>query len=848
VANGGGRGGNAAETASQEIVPPKGGGGEQAALPNFGGGNGGGGGGGKAPGLAVVPAFMGAGAETGDMAKHYVKQVCGERVPTVADWQKLAAMKLPDADKWLHAPVGQGHFVMAMCLDKQNNLWVGTEGEGLYRWSAVDGMWTQYVATRNVPPDGSPAIPASAIECGMGDNYVYALACDSEGRIWAGHLNHGVSVFNGEKWQTFEVVGGLSRPDTLNGPLGERLFHISVCPSTAQGAFKDPLTDKESGIAGSVWMCTSAGLAIYFPSTDTWSYVTRAEGLPSDQANALAFASDGTVYVATQCDGIVIASAKDSYKTWKQVARRLDGSIGRPLDDELPVTEAGSGLPCNLMNDVLVGRDGTVYATTTAGLAWSEDKGETWKFVRGADYVERVKGSLRGEPAGWTPGTDTLLSEDYSTALAEDGVGNIHVGHRSNVEDVLRPRATSRVMQAEWGFVSSLLPLPGNGTAVLGTYGKGLYLDGALAGNGVAGATRPVLAGAKRMPAGHAANDAYVAMVRRQAKTDISAAASGAFVGEDWMTKGDWMGRYGREYAVLCASNSPLDVVIPLGMVGLKFSLKTKIGPHATQGDGKRNWLAGKRTDDPNSPWNPFVGARREGEWDDHGEAYSANWEGPNLNINVLLPEGLYRLSLYFYDGNGYNHAFNEKGRDYHLRVGPAPADGEQFEPTLRLRVQNFHGGVYKQFLFEGSKAYRLEVARGQSLNTILNAVHIDRLAGPQSHFYGAPLGCMGHVRYDPPEVPKAETLSARVADVAARWETLTEVGAMGSNSPHLRADRVLAYRAAAEAGAPPELLSAWRWAVPIWTPADRSEWVEKMKQGRADFLRLNPKARQEYE
>ena len=143
---------------------------------------------------------------------------------------------------------------------------------------------------------------------------------------------HGVSVFNGAKWQTYEVVGGLSRPDTLNGPLGERIFKIAVCNAGVSPApgnagvspavFHDTLTDKDSPMAGSVWMASSAGLAIYFPSTDTWSYLTRADGLPSDQANAIAFDKDGTVYVGTQCDGLAIASPADHYATWKQVTSR----------------------------------------------------------------------------------------------------------------------------------------------------------------------------------------------------------------------------------------------------------------------------------------------------------------------------------------------------------------------------------------------------------------------------------------------------------------------------------------------------------------------------------------------
>jgi len=34
----------------------------------------------------------------------------------------------------------------------------------------------------------------------LGDDNGYAIACDKLGRIWVGHLNHGVSVYNGKQW------------------------------------------------------------------------------------------------------------------------------------------------------------------------------------------------------------------------------------------------------------------------------------------------------------------------------------------------------------------------------------------------------------------------------------------------------------------------------------------------------------------------------------------------------------------------------------------------------------------------------------------------------------------------
>jgi len=231
------------------------------------------------PAVASLPPFDATQMTNTELFSHYVRQQPLPKSPTLEDWQKIVP-QLPKGVPGsipLTLPLGKNHFVMAMCADLQGNLWIGTEGEGIFRYNPskpAEEQWAQFTT-----------------KDGLGDDYGYALACDLQGRVWVGHLNHGVSVFNGETWQCYEVVGGLSRPDTLNGPLGERIFGIAVCPGdvVSSATFTDPLTKQASPVAGSVWSCTSAGLAIYFPSTDTWSYLTRADGLPSDQANAIAF-------------------------------------------------------------------------------------------------------------------------------------------------------------------------------------------------------------------------------------------------------------------------------------------------------------------------------------------------------------------------------------------------------------------------------------------------------------------------------------------------------------------------------------------------------------------------------
>src|ERR1700677_3334592 len=213
--------------------------------------------------------------------------------------QDAAAPKLVPALGWDIAT--QGCFTTCVAVDAQNAVWVGTEGKGLWRYGPREKKWTQYTA-----------------KDGLGDDYVYALAVDKLGRVWAGHLNHGVSVWNGEKWKNYGL---------LDGPLGDRVFALATCP-----------TD------GDVWIATECGVARYSIEGDDWDYFTRASGLPSNQIQAIAFDVKGNIYLGTQCDGIAMANAKDKYQKWITAP-------GLPQPPNLPT---GTGLASSLINDIIL--------------------------------------------------------------------------------------------------------------------------------------------------------------------------------------------------------------------------------------------------------------------------------------------------------------------------------------------------------------------------------------------------------------------------------------------------------------------------------------------------------------
>ena len=746
--------------------------------------------------------------------------------------QQVAPSKLVPAFGWDVAK--QGGFATCVAVDSQNNVWAGTEGNGLWRYDPGKKQWTQFTA-----------------KDGLGDDCIYALAADKAGRVWAGHLNHGVSVFNGDKWRNYGI---------MDGPLGARVYAIATCPAD-----------------GDVWIATDCGAARYSIANDDWDYFTTASGLPSNQVQSVAFDADGNIYLGTQCDGVAMADRKQKYAKW---------SVARGVD-QLPDDFMGMGLTSSMINGIaclLPAKNAQfqswpemLYVGTPLGIAVSGDRGDHFIFIHGADWEENEKGLMNppAAPAANLQGGPVAVGIVVRPRLPAMG-GFASGGREMALARVVVQRAAQLNMRPQEDWVSCMRGDNDAGKIWIGYRSKGLEARdflGTMVRYDTGGATvRAIWTGAKtpvlialydgkngglKMPDGADADISPVdppkdtPALPSPAKPPVAAdmlplvkhldvyqndlkPGDAVFFGDDWNTGGDWVNHYGNSYAALYFSENGAgkngDAPSPYEReAGFKASVD--IGPHKKDADARASYVSeNNKTDDPRALYSPRLGHRSEGGVRDiiDTQKYPASWEGPDLWLDIEVPEGEHYVSLYFQNYDAQEAPANAL-RDYEIQfLHPEETRENTLKgaPLAHARVSDFRGGVYKMFLVVGPAKYAVRVARDRSSVTGLQGLFIDHYAlfpeqKPLPGFDAAPYGPVT-VEIPPPEenpnLDAAESL----------WDKLT--GSLGKRGVAEMAwpFNAWAYRAAAGAKARAALLANWRWGMGVWDE-DRAAFDKAM-------------------
>lgn len=745
----------------------------------------------------------------------------------------FGAPKSPRKDrskKWVEVSGSQrsdcpATHLTGLCTDTHRALWVTDEGKGLFRRAYNRINWERY----HKDGKGMYRLPTQ-------DNELHHVVEDFQGRLWVGTLRDGVLVFNGQEWRKYTIEEGIP---------GERILTLKVQPK-----------------GGDVWIGTSGGLVRYSQATNKWRIWNRLEGLPSDQVYAICFDLKNNLYLGTDCEGILIASPKDDYSTFRRIRYQRGKSRW-----SIPLTHKGKGIPSDQINALFCSRKGIVYAGTSGGLAWTKDQGKSWQFVRGRDWEAKGKGLYTGKypkprllPA---PQADYyyLPTEDYITCINEDTEGHLWVGMREKGTSEFDPQTMRLIGRTDLDYPIEFSPWTHR--VYTATYGSGLQIAQLWKESDtfpdLPEKPHPAASFPEPLPLPTRAEvDSLCEKTEKMlAKQKKNARPWVIPLRQDWTTQGDWVAHYGRRLFVGCGMEGQFGDFWNMyeGLDGTIRTYVLQLGPQSDRKDGLRHWIHDFVSTSPKSLWNLFHGIRMQAECDDHGENYSRAQEGPGIFCYIAhLGKSPGRVSFYFYNKDG--HQGPNRHRDYLIRVrtthvirqnnmigtgydekavfssaeeaercrsrqSTADLESLWFDPVIaQTRVKDFYGGVWVSFMIGTPGRYSFEISRNYSFNTTLMAVAIDDGDADHSH---QRTGDWSQSLYGYPGRP-APGGDLKLWNLSAKCLEYSETVLLRNSF------KQLSYRAAMAFQRPDKDLDFWIWYHYRWNAFHRKWFRDTMK------------------
>lgn len=237
--------------------------------------------------------------------------------------------------------------ILSLCVDREGNLWAGTDGGGANRISPQ---------RFEVQPDSR-------------GNSVQLVCEDDTGGLWFAFNGGGLNYWKNGVLETFGAAAGLGNVNVrallvdrkqtvwLGGVIGGGLYQLRegrFLPAPGMESVRLQVSALFEDRAGNIWVGAQEGLLCW--NGQNWQVFTTREGLSANAIRAIAEDSAGNLWVGTDGGGL---------NCWR------DGKFA-------VFRQADSGLPSDFVTALLAGENGALWiGTGGGGVAWFHEG--NWK-------------------------------------------------------------------------------------------------------------------------------------------------------------------------------------------------------------------------------------------------------------------------------------------------------------------------------------------------------------------------------------------------------------------------------------------------------------------------------------
>jgi ligand-binding sensor domain-containing protein/signal transduction histidine kinase/DNA-binding response OmpR family regulator len=258
-----------------------------------------------------------------------------------------------------------GNSILAIQKNRQGDLWLGTEDDGLFLFDPLQKTFTRFAH--------SDTEPAS-----LGNNMIKCLLTDHLGRLWAGSINGGLNLFNAPAGSFFNYA-----------------YEPGIASSLSQRTVSALFEDRQ----GNLWIGTHrGGINIYSPGTEKFNLYRQETSLNSLSYNDVrTFCEDnngdGSIWIGTDGGGL------DWFNRNRQTFRHYTYD---PFNNK--------SLGSNAVLDVRQDREGALWVSTWGG---------------GLNLFDKTKGTFTRYQSN--PADPHSISSNFVQATFEDDEGRLWV-------------------------------------------------------------------------------------------------------------------------------------------------------------------------------------------------------------------------------------------------------------------------------------------------------------------------------------------------------------------------------------------------------------------------------------